>query len=60
MKNGSNMRNALFISLALTGLVVLYFLLSGKSMQGNEVLSYAGGLFGGVLIYLWFKGRRKK
>ena len=60
MKNGSNMRNALFISLALTGLVVIYFLISGQSMQGNEVLSYAVGLFGGVLVYLWFKGRRSK
>ncbi len=60
MKKKNNMRNALLISLALTGLVFLYFLMTGQSMQDNELLSYAGGLFGGVLVYFWFIGRRSK
>lgn len=55
-----NLKYALSISLALTVLVFVYFLLSGQSMQDNELLSYAVGLFGGLLVYLWFVGRRSK
>ena len=55
-----NMKYALLISLALTVLVFLYFQISGQSMQDDELLSYAVGLFGGILVYLWFIGRRSK
>ncbi|MGQ7844399.1 hypothetical protein ACUNV4_07980 [Granulosicoccus sp. 3-233] len=60
MKKRSNLTKALLISLALTGLVFLYFLISGQSMQVNELMSYVAGLFGGILVYLWFVGRRRK
>lgn len=55
-----NLKNALLISLALTALVFIYYAATGTRVQDGELLTYIASLFGGVLVYLWFVGRRRK
>lgn len=55
-----NMKRAFVISLALTLMVFIYFLATGQSTQSSEFWTYAISLFVGVMVYLWFAGRRSK
>jgi len=55
-----NMKRAFVISLALTLMVFIYFLATGQSTRSSEFWTYAISLFVGVMVYLWFAGRRSK
>lgn len=55
-----NVKNAFLSAVALTCVVYIYYVITGKSPQENELLSYGVSLFGGILAYLWFIGRRTR
>lgn len=55
-----NIRNALFVALASTGVLLAYYLVSGQAEEIYGLWVYAVAMFFGVLGYLLFASRKRK